>query len=140
DGRWHASASLAPERGAQVEAALRAAQESSPGEAPVDEPEALVRMAQGFLAATAGGEGVLPERFLTVVHLRDDGRAHLEGGGALDHETASQLWCESWAAAVVRRRGVPVTATSQQRFAPAAMLSALHARDGGCRFCGSPRY
>jgi 5-methylcytosine-specific restriction endonuclease McrA len=83
---------------------------------------------------------VLPERFLTVVHVREDGHTHLQGGGALDRDTAEQLWCESWASAVVRRRGVPVTATAPQRLAPPAVLTALTARDRGCRVCGASRY
>jgi hypothetical protein len=141
DGMWHASARLAPEHGAQVEAALRAAGESAPEEPVVEDAEALVRVAQGFLAGrSAVAGGVLPERFLTVVHVKPDGRAHLEGGGALDADTAERLWCESWGSAVLAERGVPVTATSPQRFVPRAMLTALHARDGGCRLCGAHRF
>jgi hypothetical protein len=204
DGMWHISGRAHPERGAEIDAALRAMLEVdgdrlvSPGEVqalaglvqpdqlavgllehaleldengePVrrvvtirpdndrDEPidarqrdveppgamEALVRLAQSLLAGETTAAGVLPDRFLTVVHASADDDemidAHLQGGGLIEQPGIDELLCGSWIAAVVTKHGQPVTGTSPLRSPPPAMLSALLARDQGCRFCGSAHF
>jgi hypothetical protein len=138
DGMWHASARLRPEHGAQIEAALRAACRPERSEDAVRaDAEGLVRLAEVFLGR---GNTVVPERFLTVVHVEADGSAHLQSGGALDPDTAAAVWCQSWAVAVLEKRGRPVRATAPQRLATPAQWSALLARDRGCRLCGATRH
>jgi hypothetical protein len=142
DGMWHGSARLRPEHGALVEAALRAAREAGPTAPDVhlDDAEGLVRLAESYLGGVAGAAAVLPERFLTIVHVDADGATHLHNGGALDRPTAEAAWCASWGVAVLRERGRPVRATVPRRSVTPAQRSALLARDGGCRLCGATRH
>jgi hypothetical protein len=145
DGMWHGSARLRPEHGALVEAALRAAREAGPSapsaqDVQLDDADGLVRLAEGYLAGAAGAGAVLPERFLTIVHVEADGSAHLHNGGALDRETTEATWCGSWGVAVLGERGRPVRATVPRRSVTPAQRSALLARDRGCRLCGATRH
>jgi hypothetical protein len=220
DGMWHISGRARPERGAEIEAALRAMEEVdadcliAPGEVhrlsgrsrpdnlfaggsldesvelddrgnpirptdrgpvPVDEPppidvrqadvrppgamERLVRLAQSMLAGTVTAAGVLPDRFLTVVHVDDhrsppdepvaagtDDSAHppprptLHGGGIVEPDDLPEMLCGSWFAAVLSEHGRPVTGTHPRRDPPPAMRVALLARDKGCRFCGAAHF
>jgi hypothetical protein len=151
DGRWMLRADLAPELGAQVEAALRAEKEAviaeatdSPDEGPlsrdpdVSNAAALVRLAQRALAGHTKRDGTLPERFLVLIHVDDDG-GHLHNGGHLDWPSVNELLCEAWIAAVVKRDGQPITTTSPTRLATPSQQRALLARDRTCQFPGCGR-
>jgi hypothetical protein len=113
DGRWRLRAELAPELGAEVEAALRAAK---------------VRR-----------DGILPERFQIILHVEDDHGAAAQGGGHVDRPTVTEFLCESWITVVTKRRGQPATITSPTRLATPAQQRALLARDRTCRFPGCGR-
>jgi hypothetical protein len=153
EGRWRMRADLAPELGAQVEAALRAekeaaiADEGSEADGPlspnplVSNAEALVRMAASVLAGKTKRDGVLPERFMVLLHLDEEG-GHIQGGGPVDQPTVTELLCESWIVALVKRRGRPITITSPTRLATPAQQRALLARDRTCQFpgCGRTTY
>lgn len=145
-GRFRLHAVLSAASGGIVETALRAAHESLRAEA--DEPgrvsgaDALLRVAEGYLAGHADADGVLPERFLTIVHVdATDGVARVAGVGPLDPAAAGEVRCDSWVASVVTRAGQPVTATAPTRCATAAQRRALVVRDRHCRFpgCGATR-
>ena len=214
DGMWHISGRARPERGSEIETALRAMAEVdadcliSPGEVhrqagcsreelfaggsltnsveldddgnpirpndrrpvpaePSPDPidvrqsdvrppsaiESLVRLAQSVVAGTVTAPGLLPDRFLTVIHVDDtadtDGppprrRAPLvptvQGGGIVEPDDLRELFCGSWFAGVVSRFGRPVTGTHPRRDPPPAMRTALLARDKGCRFCGAAHF
>nr|MCU0270916.1 HNH endonuclease [Acidimicrobiales bacterium] len=171
-GRWHLHADLPAEWGAQIDAALDAAQTEEPDRPPtpadlhahpdgrrtseqayLTRAEALLRVAQGFLATHADTDGLLPERFLILVTADadklattrhptgvgvDDGCA-LPGYGPLDPATLHELACEAWITAVLTRHGRPVTTTQPTRFASPAQRLALRARDRTCRFPGCGR-
>ncbi len=152
-GRWRMNADLAPELGAQVEAAFRAQKEAAIAdeEAEADGPlsrnphvsnaEALVRMAASVLAGKTKRDGVLPERFMVLLHVDEEG-GHIQGGGPVDEPTVTELLCESWIVALVKRRGQPITITSPTRLATPAQQRALLARDRTCQFpgCGRTMY
>lgn len=145
DGMWRLSARLRLERGAQVEAALRVAwdeergQDSTPLDGRITTADALVGLAQSVLGGRARIDGLLPERFLTLVHVEVDGRAVLHGLGAVDDGTADELRCESRVATLTHRNGQPVAITSPTRLATPAQQRALLARDRTCRFPGCGR-
>jgi hypothetical protein len=146
EGRWRMRAELAPELGAQVEAALRAEKEAALAEddgplsrdPQVSNATALVRLAQRALAGKVRRDGILPERFMVLVHVDADG-GHLQGGGHLEWPSVNELLCESWITAVVMRDGQPITITSPTRLATPAQQRALLARDRTCRFPGCGR-
>lgn len=229
DGMWHISGRARPERGAEIEAALRRMDELdaeclvSPSDVhrmagfgqpdlfaggsltasveldedgnpirpndlrptsrdPAPEPidvrqgdvrppgamEKLVRLAQGLLAGSVTAAGVLPDRFLTVIHAdarpdTPDGQSDtdtdtdaangrptkgrlvlrpvtVQGGGIVEPADVAELLCGTWFAGVLSRHGRAVTATSPLRNAPPAHHTALLARDKGCRFCGSAHF
>ena len=222
DGMWHISGRARPERGAEIEAALRRMAEldddclASPSEVhhlggfsrpdqfagglldesveldadghpirpndrrptpaePPPEPvdvrqadvrppaamERLVRLAQSLLAGSVTAAGVLPDRFLSVVHLdldlaeqdaEDPGAdaapvtatvpttATLQAGGIVEHDDLAELFCSTWFSTVLSRHGRPVDGTSALRDPPPAMRMALLARDKGCRFCGAAHF
>jgi hypothetical protein len=146
-GRVRLKGRLAPDHGAAFAAAIDVARQrdlddAGAGAEPLDNPGALAAVVDQYLASSADDRGVIPARFLTVVHHDTATGSALHDGGAIDEHLASQLWCESWAAAVVSRRGRPVTATSPRRLATVRQLLALLVRDRCCTFpgCGRTRH
>jgi hypothetical protein len=166
DGCWMLRGRLPPEQGARVIAALHAAQEQEFRErrdAAADTAEgtegseylrhadpvaarradALVRLAEGYLAGTASGNG--GERHLLHLHveldtLRADGdgaAGELEGSGSVSAETSRRLACD---ASVIPwlddKDGEPLSVGRRTRTIPPAIHRALRRRDGGCRFPG----
>lgn len=112
----------------------------------VPETEPWVRLAHDQLCGATNADGELPERFLTVVHVDEqtlagdaDGRASIDGIGAIDVQTALRILAQSWITLIVERRGRPVTATEPTRLATPAQRRALLARDRTCRFPGCHR-
>lgn len=145
-GRFRLHATLTAERGGAVDTALRAAQQElragDPEASRVSGADALLRMAEGYLAGHADADGVLPERFLTLVHVdAATGVASVAGVGPLEAAAAGEVRCESRVAAVITREGRPVTATAPTRCATGAQRRALLVRDRCCRFpgCGATR-
>jgi hypothetical protein len=150
-GMLRVSGRLGALAGAELQAALRAAQDnghvdvddhrrSEAEQTSVSNPEALLRLAQGYLANRAGPTGVVPERFQTLVHLEvgDDDRlqAWLAGAGPLPQPVLGELLCESWLTTVITQQGTPVTTVRPHRFAQPDQVRALWVRDGRCRFPG----
>jgi len=156
-GRWRMRADLAPELGAQVEAALRAEKEAARADAAgccaaegegvsSADPEvanavALVGMAQAVLGGRVRRDGVVPERFQIILHVDadGDGGGAIQGGCHIEMPSVTELVCESWITVVTRRKGEPVTITSPTRLATPAQQRALLARDRTCRFPGCGR-
>ena len=145
-GRYRWSGSSGPELGASIVAAVDAARgrdldDAGSGAEPLSHGAALARVAEQYLATTADLEGCLPERFLTIVHVRDD-QAFLQDSGALDPSVADQFVCGSWLTSVSTRDGQPVTATARTRLATPAQVRALLVRDRCCQFpgCGRTRH
>jgi hypothetical protein len=144
DGMWRLSARLRAENGARLEAALSAARGAhhEAGVEPLTQPEALAALADGYLAGSARADGILPERYQTIVHLDGDTLdAHLRSGGHLERHTITELLCESWITFVVTN-GSDVTITSPTRLATPSQHRALLERDRTCRFpgCGRTRH
>ncbi len=78
ESMWMLRARLQPGHGAETETALRAAKEAlwkstEPGpegkRPPVSDAEAFVHLCRAYLERTVTAAGVLPERYLTVVHV-----------------------------------------------------------------------
>ena len=153
DGRWRLRAELAPELGAQVEAALRAENEAAIADAAdhndgegmlsndveVSNAAAFVAMAQGVLAGKVRHDGIVPERFQVILHVDDDDGAIVQGGGHVDQPSVTEFLCESWITIVTKKRGQPATITSPTRLATPMQQRALLARDRTCRFPGCGR-
>jgi hypothetical protein len=170
DGSLLLRARLPAEQGALVLAALEAAQErlaeqdvpagtgghgapdvsagtSRPGEARAD---ALVAVADGFLAGAAGTARTGGDRYQVVVHadvatLSGDepgGRCELDDGSPLALQTARRLACDASFVRLLERDGQPLRIGRKTRTIPPALRRALNARDRGCRFpgCGSRRF
>jgi Domain of unknown function (DUF222)/HNH endonuclease len=139
-----------PEAAAEAEAApdVPAGMSSrSAGEARAD---ALVALADSFLAggpevARTGGD-----RYQVVVHadaaaLAGDepgGRCELDDGSPLAIETARRLACDASLVQMLERDGQPLRIGRKTRTIPPALRRALNSRDRGCRFpgCGSRRF
>ncbi len=148
DGTWWLRGSLRAEWGAQVEAALRAAQDldHEPGTPLVPYAEALVRVAAGFVErrSTAGCE--IADRYQVIVRVDSDALGgvdgHIHGAHHVEAHTIDELLCESYLSVVLTERGKPVTVATAGRFASADQRRALVVRDGGCRFpgCGRARF
>jgi 5-methylcytosine-specific restriction endonuclease McrA len=142
-GRWRMRADLAPELGAQIEAALRAEKQAAldDGATEVSNAEALVGMAQAVLGTRVRRDGILPERFQIILHVDadGDGSGGVQGGGHLEWPSVTELLCESWITVVTKRKGQPITITSPTRLATPAQQRALLARDRTCRFPGCGR-
>jgi hypothetical protein len=142
-GRWRMRADLAPELGAQIEAALRAEKQAvlDDGAAEVSNADALVGMAQAVLGTRVRRDGILAERFQIILHVDadSDGSGGIQGGGHVEMASVTELLCESWITVVTKRGGQPVTATSPTRLATPAQQRALLARDRTCRFPGCGR-
>jgi hypothetical protein len=153
-GMMRLSGRLRPSVGAELEAALRAAKDRGQGgpedhrrpereRSAVSNPEALGRLAQRYLAGEVTAEGVLPERFQTLVHLEvgDGGQLEgwLHGSGPIPWPSITELLCESWLSLVLTDKGRPVTTVRPQRFVQPDQLRALWVRDAMCRFPGCGR-
>jgi hypothetical protein len=146
---------LSPLAGAELEAALRAAKDCADRSDPddhrrpeaerttVSNPEALLRLAQHYLAGQTTADGVLPERFQVLVHLEagddDTLQAWLSGAGPVPQASITELLCEAWLTTVVTEQGKPVTTVRPQRFAQPDQVRALWVRDRMCRFPGCGR-
>ncbi len=156
DGMWRMSALLHPERGAEVEAAFRALKDEArrtdpppPGNLAdgqrasehgyMSNAEALVTMTERVLRGVADPDGVVLDRYLTIVHVSEVGSGHLHGGPAVDGSVVDQACCEGSVMTLVERDGEPVTVTSPTRLANRAQRRALLSRDVTCRFPGCGR-
>jgi hypothetical protein len=161
DGALVVEGRLAPEQGALVMKALRAAgdalrqaerdsRESCAAPDRAKEPyPARQADALGLLAETFLAKGAAPlsagERHLVAVHidervLRDEatgGRSELEGGLSLPPATVRRLCCDASLVAIVEREdGTSLDAGRKTRAIAPALRRALDARDRGCRFPG----
>ncbi len=145
-GRYRWGGSSAPDQGAAIVAAIDAARaadldDGGSGAQPLSNSEALARVADAYLGGLVDDDGVLAERYLTILHIRD-GAAYLQDGGAVDPAVARLMACCSWATAVTVVDGAPVTATSRTRLATPTQRRALLVRDRCCQYpgCGRTRH
>ncbi len=145
-GRYRWGGSSAPDQGAAIVAAIDAMRsrdldDAGTGAQPLSNSEALSRVADAYLGGLVDDEGVLAERYLTLLHIRD-GAAYLQDGGSVDPAVARLLGCCSWASAVTVLDGHPVTATSRTRLATPTQRRALLVRDRCCQYpgCGRTRH
>jgi hypothetical protein len=105
--------------------------------------DALVAMAEGFLAGQASTLGSGARRQI-VVHVdaatllrREGGRCELEAGPSIAVETARRLGCDASRLTIIEnQRGEPLDVGRRTRTIPPAIYRALRARDKGCRFPG----
>jgi hypothetical protein len=156
DARIRARADQGAVFEAAIQSMLEADKEDTAGANGVDGAsmsrlDALVALAQDHLAGRSSAPHVLPQRFQAIVrvdeavlhpdhdHADGVGDACLAGATSLDPVTARRMVCDAGIAVLVERHGVAVTATAPQRFATAAQVVALHARDKTCRFPGCGR-
>ena len=163
DGSLVISARLSPEDGAVVLAALDAGGEiAAAGSAPVPasagdsaesflaeakSADALVAMAKLAVAAPAGSSPLPPEVVIVdravLTGASDQGRCHLDGGGAIPPECARRLACDATVVALIEGAdGTPLDVGRKRRTPPPRLRRALRRRDGGCRFpgCGHRRF
>jgi len=148
NGQWWLRGSLRPEWGAQVETALRAAQDidHEPGTPLISHAEALARVAEGFIDNTATAGTDIPDRYQVIVRIDKDTLGdvdgHIHGADHCEAHTIDELLCEAYLSVVVQDHGRPVTTASPGRFATPEQRRALIVRDGGCRFpgCGRTRF
>jgi hypothetical protein len=144
-GRYRLTGTMNPIDGATVDTALDAARDRDRadhgGGDPLSYADALARVAEAYLTSTATQEGIIPERFHTLVLLDSDG-ASVADGTSLDDSLASEVLCSSWLSALVSKHGTPVTATSKTRLATPAQQRALFARYRCCAWpgCGRTRH
>ncbi len=169
DGMWVIRGRLTPEQGALISKALDAAQDQLfeeqkqvPEEVakeidlnlPIDQvlpytfqsrrSDALVRVAEGFLAGTKS-ESSGGDRYLINIHteletLKVDGtgsESELEDKSHVSAETSRRMACDC---SVVHwhedEKGEPLNIGRKSRSIPPAIRRALKRRDGGCRFPG----
>jgi len=138
------TADLHPDEAALVIKAIDAARRVSAEAPPVDRPDALVRVAESFLAVgDAGGERPAPERQEIVVELGPDSlgdgyRAVLEDGTRVSAETFRRIACDCAVSAVVTDdEGRVVDAGRRKTRAISAPLRrALRHREPMCSFPG----
>jgi hypothetical protein len=169
DGSWIMNGRFTAEQGALISKALDAAQEQLfeeqkqvPEEVareidqnlPVDQvvpyafksrrADALVRVAEGFLAGTksesSGGDRYLVNIHTDVETLKEDGtgaESEIEERGHVSAETSRRMACDC---SVVHwhdsKEGAPLSVGRKTRSIPPAIRRALKRRDGGCRFPG----
>jgi hypothetical protein len=115
--------------------------------------DALVRLAQVFLATEAEAMGSATERYQVVVHVDQATLANepsgssqdsatsrtseLESGRSLAAETVRRLACDSALVGMIDdASGEPLSVGRRTRAVPPAIKRALKARDRGCRFPG----
>jgi hypothetical protein len=169
DGTWVMSGRFTAEQGALISKALDAAQEQlfeeqkqEPEEVakeidqnlPPDQvlphafksrcADALVRVAEGFLAGTksesSGGDRYLVNIHTDIETLKEDGNgaeSEIEERGHVSAETSRRMACDC---SVVHwhdsKEGEPLSVGRKTRSIPPAIRRALKRRDGGCRFPG----
>jgi hypothetical protein len=112
--------------------------------------DALVALADSFLADGALGARTGGDRYQVVVHAdagalsgeEPGGRCELDDGSPLAIETARRLACDASLVQMLERDGQPLRLGRKTRTIPPALRRALNARDRGCRFpgCGSRRF
>ena len=138
DGSLSLRAKLAPDEGALVLAALKAADESGRVT-----PDALVTLARTALDAKSSA-GTAGERCEIAVHVDVETlsgdtvneRCELENGPMLAPETVRRLGCDGAVVRILERDGRPLSVGRRKRIISAAMRRALRSRDDGCRFPG----
>lgn len=161
DGLWRFSATLPPEEGALLKAALQAVASELTSAAregarsPDDYPglahltqaswaDALMAIAESALAAGIASRSA-PERTQVVVHVSaetltsDEAGQHCEidDGPDLAPESARRLACDATLVALVESaEGQPLSVGRRTRKISPALRKALAARDNGCRFPG----
>jgi hypothetical protein len=169
DGTWVMNGRFTAEQGALISRALDAAQEQlfeeqkqEPEEVareidqnlPPDQvlpyafksrhADALVRVAEGFLAGTksesSGGDRYLVNIHTDIETLKEDGNgaeSEIEERGHVSAETSRRMACDC---SVVHwhdsKEGEPLSVGRKTRSIPPAIRRALKRRDGGCRFPG----
>ena len=156
DGSLRLSARLAPEEGALLLAALKAAEQSAEpdrddsAESPVPEDppaarraDALVSIARVALADpsrissdASPAEVVVHVDAASLAGARVHERCELADGPVLAPETARRLGCDGSIARIIERDGRPLSVGGRKRAIPAAVRRALRSRDDGCRFPG----
>jgi Domain of unknown function (DUF222)/HNH endonuclease len=113
----------------------------------VSNADSLVLMARTLLASGPADRGG-GDHYQVVVHVdatalthdRDgDGVCQLDGGPALDPETARRLACDASLVRILERDGRPLSIGRKTRTIPPALRRALKARDRVCRFPGCER-
>ncbi len=160
DGALLLQARLPAEEGALVLAALDAAREELaaadvsaethlPSRAPEVRADALVALADGYLAGARGSRSG-GDRYQVLVHVDtatlsgggDGERCEIDHGPPLAAATARRLACDASLVHILERDGVPLDVGRKTRSIPPALRRALAARDGGCRFpgCTSHRF
>ena len=112
EGRYRFRGDVSATFGATFESALSAGfetaakavnhQENHQDGPPVTKADALLAMCHMALGSTHTAEGLLPERFRTIVHMdaehlmgTDDARAHMARGGHLDSEVTDAILCSN---------------------------------------------
>jgi hypothetical protein len=105
--------------------------------------DALVQIAEDFLAASAGEANGPPVEI--IVHVEDDfltdpasaETGTLEDGTSLPRATVDRLACDASVVTVVEdARGNPLDVGRRRRTVPTSLRRALQLRDQGCRFPG----
>lgn len=147
DGTVALHGRLTPEQGALLMKALEIAIEQANAAAGTSRgasrADALALIAESFLAngpaARTGGDRyqVMLNFDAEVLAFDSDGACELEGGHAIDPETARRLACDC--ALVVAERGADgevLNIGRKTRSIPTAIRRALRARDATCRFPG----
>ena len=176
DGSLLLSARLPAEEGALVLAALQAGRdelrhgggasaeathigdsdaEREPGEREaVSNADALLLVADSFLAAGGAAERSGGERYEVVVHVEAPalagsggeeapaGPCVLHEGPAIHPETARRLACDASVVRILERDGRPLSVGRRSRSVPTGLRRALRSRDRTCRFpgCGQRRF
>lgn len=146
DGGATVRGRLPAEGAAVVDAALRAAAEDASADAPDGYParlaDALVLMAEAYLAQRERADGP-SERYQLVITAEaaalaaDEGGCHLPDGTAVPAETARRLGCDANVVGLVHDAdGRPLQVGRRSRRVPPRLRRALHHRDRGCRFPG----
>jgi hypothetical protein len=162
DGMLELFATLPPEDGQVVLAAIESLAAARPAATPDDGPrnaypasfpaldtfgarraDAFVRICEGWLTGGSAQERRLPKRELvvhvdieTLVNGTDGGRCHLEDGPAITLEMARRFGCDADIFAVIQRDGLPIDVGRKRRLASPRQRRALQVRDGICRFPG----
>lgn len=145
NGSWWLRGSLRSEWGAQIETALRVAQDidRERGEPLVTSAEALMRVVGGFMDNHESAGSEVSDRYRVIVRVDSDAvgnvDGHIVGAKHIEAHTIEELLCESYLSVVLTKHGKPVTVANPGRFASVDQRRALVVRDGGCRFPGCGR-
>jgi hypothetical protein len=157
EGSWRLSALLPPDQGALWERALAQARDALFGsahpQAGTDEAssadvswaDALVAVAEGYLASAAG-QRPHHERTLVLLHLSSGADevigGHLHGGPALAGGLRRFLSCDARIRPVLESGGRPVSVGRAFRSVPERTRVVIEDRDRGCRVpgCASSRW